>query len=141
LAEELKALIVGAAPGLPSIRARNRVEGFSRLGGSERLGADAFRDQPVGALLAVARPERVLETIPARVVHCVTRRDHHFWEADEVRSIAEEAKRRGAVALVTTGKDAVKMGFDVSILPLHVLRIETEILDRSSLETLLGAIL
>jgi tetraacyldisaccharide-1-P 4'-kinase len=134
----LKALVVGAAPGLPSIRARNRVEGFSRLAGSESLGADALRDQPVGVLLGVARPERVLETIPARVVHSATRRDHHFWEAEEVRSIAEEARRKGAVALVTTGKDAVKIGFEVEALPLYRLRIETEILDRPSLDSLLG---
>ncbi len=96
-----------------------------------------LRAQPVGVLLGVARPERVLETIPARVVYSATRRDHHWWGAEEVRSLAEEAKRKGAVALVTTGKDAVKMSGAAPSLPLYALRSETEILDRSALEALL----
>jgi tetraacyldisaccharide 4'-kinase len=136
--EELESIVRRAAPGLPSLRATSRLLGFSRVGGSETLRADELRDRPVGVLLGVARPERILETIEARVVHSVAKRDHHFWAAAEVRSIAEEAKRKGAIALVTTGKDAVKIDFEVPALPLYSLRIETEILDRAQLEDLLA---
>ncbi len=136
--EELRRLVTRSAPALPSVRARNRLLGFSRLNGSEILGAGSLRDQPVGVLLGVARPERVLETIEARVVYAAERRDHHWWDPDEVRSLAEEAKRKGAVALLTTGKDAVKMGFEISALPLYVIRMETEMLDRSSIDGLLA---
>jgi tetraacyldisaccharide 4'-kinase len=108
------------------------------VGGSERLRAEDLHDRPVGVLLGVARPERVLETIDARVVHTAAKRDHHYWDAEEVRSIAEEAKQKGAVALVTTGKDAVKLGFEIPALPLYSLRIETEILDRAVLDALLA---
>ncbi len=138
LGEELRQLITRSAPLLPSIHARNRLLGFSRIDGSDTLGAGSLRDQPVGVLLGVARPERVLETLEARVVYAAERRDHHWWRADEVRALAEEAKRRGAVALLTTGKDAVKLGFEVSVLPVYVIRIETEILDRSSMDGLLA---
>jgi tetraacyldisaccharide 4'-kinase len=135
--DELRELVTRAAPRLPSIRAESRLRGFSRVDGTDWLDAEGLRDQPVGALLGVARPERVLETIPARVVYAATRRDHHWWGAEEVRSLAEEAKRKGAVALVTTGKDAVKMSGAAPSLPLYALRSETEILDRSALEALL----
>lgn len=141
--EELSRLVARARPELPAIRTRNRLVGFSSLGGldgSKALGAESFRDQPVGVLLGVARPERVLESIPARVVFTAARRDHHWWDPAEVRALSEEAKGKGAVALLTTGKDAVKMAFAavaVPAVPFYVIRIETEILDRSTLEALL----
>jgi tetraacyldisaccharide 4'-kinase len=135
--EELRRLVVRAAPELPSIRARNHVSGFVRVDGSGTLGAESFRDQPVGVLLGVARPERVLESIPARIVFRATRRDHYWWDPAEVRELAREAARKGAVALLTTGKDAVKLEVGALPLPLYAVRIETEILDRSSFESLL----
>ncbi|MGH9390297.1 MAG: tetraacyldisaccharide 4'-kinase, partial [Vicinamibacteria bacterium] len=135
--EELSHVVTRAAPELRSIRTRNRLMGFASLDGSEALGAESFRGRPVGVLLGVARPERVLESIPAEVVFSATRRDHHWWDPAEVKALAEEAKRRGAVALLTTGKDAVKMALAPGAVPLYVIRIEAEILDRSSLEALL----
>jgi tetraacyldisaccharide 4'-kinase len=140
--EELSRLIAHAAPGLPSIRTRNRLLGLTPLDGSEPLGAESFRGRPVGVLLGVARPERVLESIPADVVCRVVMRDHHWWNRAELMVFAEEAKRMGAVALLTTGKDAVKMSFATEAalaLPVYVVRIETEILDRERLRGLLDS--
>jgi tetraacyldisaccharide 4'-kinase len=130
---ELSARVRGE---IPSIRTRNRLSGLSRVDGAETLEPDAFRSRPVGVLLGVARPERVLESIPADVVFRAIRRDHHWWEETEVRALADEARRKGAVALLTTGKDAVKMPLEAG-LPLYALRVETEILDPSLLDSLL----
>jgi len=145
--EELSRVVTRAAPEVASIRTRNRLMGFASLDGlnrSEALGAESFRGRPVGVLLGVARPERVLESFPAEVVFTATRRDHHWWDPWEVKALAEEAKRKGAVALLTTGKDAVKMasapGAAAPAIPLYVIRIETEILDRSALGGLLDGL-
>ncbi len=140
--EELRDLVARAAPGVPSIRTRNRLAGFAPLDGSESLGADGFRGRPVGVLLGVARPERVLESIPAEIVFTAERRDHHWWDPAEVSALAVEAQRSGAVSLLTTGKDAVKMAFAAEArtslaLPVYAIRLETEILDPSSLDALL----
>ncbi len=135
--EELRRLVSRAAPQLPSIRTRHRLAGFAPLDGSESLGAESFRGRKVGVLLGVARPERVLESIPADVVFTATRRDHHWWDPSEMKVLAEEAKRKGAVALLTSGKDATKMAFAPASVPLYVIRIETEILDSSVLAALL----
>jgi tetraacyldisaccharide 4'-kinase len=135
--EELRRIVTRAAPELPSIRTRNRLTGFTSLDGSELLGAESFRGRPVGALVGVARPERVLESIPAEVVFTATRRDHHWWKPSEVAALAEEGKRRGAEALLITGKDAVKMAAAGTAIPIYVIRIETEILDRAALAGLL----
>jgi tetraacyldisaccharide 4'-kinase len=126
---DLRRIVEGVRPELPSIRARTRLAGFSPLDASEALGAESLRGRPVGVLLGIARPERVLDSIPADVVFSAIRPDHHWWSEDEVRSLAEEAKRKGATLLLTTGKDAVKLTFRTA-LPLYAIRIETEILDR-----------
>jgi tetraacyldisaccharide-1-P 4'-kinase len=108
----------------------------------ETIGAPA-PEGPVGVVLGVARPERVLDSITPDVVFRAFRPDHHWWELAEVRTLAEEAKRRGAKALLTTRKDAVKMlgwrkagSFELA-LPLFASRIETEVLDRPELDALL----
>jgi len=139
--EELRRLVGGAAPDLPSILTRNRLVGFASLDGSESLGAETFRGRKVGVLLGIARPERVAESIPADIVFTAARPDHHWWDRSEVEALAEEAKRKGAEALLTTGKDAVKLDsepFARSAVPLYVIRMETEILDPSVLRGLLG---
>lgn len=139
--EELRRLVARAAPDLPSIRTRNRLVGFAPLDGSAELGAEAFRGRPVGVLLGVARPERVLESIPADVVFTETRADHEWWDWAEMEVMSHDAFRKGAVALLTTGKDAVKMADAVELgilaLPLYAIRLETEILDRAPFEALL----
>ncbi len=124
---------------VPVIRAITRVVGFTRLGGeNELLDAGAFRDETVSLALGVARPERVRESLDARVVHVVARRDHHRWRETELREIIDEAKAKGAGALLTTGKDAVKMFFPESpSLPVYRIDVETEILD---LEVLRGLV-
>lgn len=63
--------------------------------------------------------------------------DHHFYRQTDVDALVLEAKRVGALALLTTAKDAVKLRplrFD---LPCYVLEIELEFDDE---ETLAGLI-
>ena len=127
---------------VPAIRAITRVVGFTRLGGpggkDDSLAAGAFRDETVSLALGIARPERVRESLDAHIAHVVARRDHHRWSEDELRKIADEAKAKGARALLTTGKDAVRMSLPPSVfLPVYRIDVETEILD---LEVLRGLV-
>ena len=133
---------------VPVIRAISRVVGFTRLGEpggkDDTLDAGAFHDETVSLALGVARPERVRESLDAHiahVAHIVVRRDHHRWSETELREIADEAKAKGARALLTTGKDAVKMclldSADSASLPVYRIDVETEILD---LEVLRGLV-
>ena len=118
---------------VPVIRAITRVVGFTRLGGEgDSLDAGAFRNETVSLALGVARPERVRESLDAHIAHVVTRRDHHRWSETELREIVDEAKAKGATAVLTTGKDSVKMSFLDSAsasLPVYRIEVETEILD------------
>jgi tetraacyldisaccharide 4'-kinase len=130
---------------IPEIRLRSRIVRLTRLGPApEELPGDAFRNESVGVLLGIARPERVLESLPARAVFRSLRADHHWWSAGEVAALVVEARKKGAVALLTTKKDAVKMGFlsEEKPLPLPIFAIvhEAEIVDRSKLEELLASV-
>lgn len=67
---------------------------------------------PLFALAAIAGPKRFVDGL-RRAGHTVagarTFRDHHAYTAAEVASVVAEARRAGAVGIVTTEKDAVRL--------------------------------
>jgi tetraacyldisaccharide 4'-kinase len=65
--------------------------------------------------------------------------DHHRYTQRDVREIEDEARRAGAVALVTTAKDAVKLRALRFELPCFEVEIELEIDDPRGLMELVRA--
>jgi tetraacyldisaccharide 4'-kinase len=133
---------------LPTIRAVTTVSGFTRLDeGAERVDAKAFAETPVGVTVGLARPERVLEGLSARVVCFEPRRDHFQWTRGELVEVVAKARARGAEAVLTTGKDAAKIGpllheaGPALALPIYEIGIETEILDHETLDGLVARVL
>jgi tetraacyldisaccharide-1-P 4'-kinase len=131
---------------IPVFRAVHTIIGFSSISGrDETLSADTFEGQPVAVLAAIAKPGRfveALEDIGAKVVWSDTKRDHHAWQPEEVALSAEKAKQRGAQAVLTTGKDGVKLaGLDGLALPLYRVDMRPEILEQEAFEALLGSTL
>ena len=68
-----------------------------------------------------------LERERARVVLTQTYADHHVYQQHEINHLTERAKVEGATALITTAKDAVKLGGLHFELPCYVLEIEIAI--------------
>jgi tetraacyldisaccharide 4'-kinase len=105
------------------------------------LPTDTLRGQNIGVLAAIAQPQRLrqdLEACGARVVWSCEKRDHHAWQADEVMSLLDSAQSSGARAVVTTGKDAVKMsGVEKTPVPLYRAALETRVLESEAFEVLL----
>jgi tetraacyldisaccharide 4'-kinase len=131
---------------IPVFRAVPKVVGFSAISGQEEtLRPEGFDGEPVGLLAAMAKPGRfkeALEDMGAQVVWSLTKRDHHGWHHEEVKRSVEKAKKRGARAVVTTGKDGVKLGeIDGLALPLYRMDIHTEVLEREAFEALLDTAL
>ena len=84
---------------------------------------------PVAAVAGIARPERFFDSL--RHSHNVVRElvfaDHHWFTASDVREIEQQARDHGAVAVVTTAKDGVRlerhrtaMSLPWAILPVQV---------------------
>lgn len=131
---------------IPVFRASQDNVGFTRLdAGAETLPPDALKAEPVGVLAAIARPTRFVDDVRAagaRVVWSATRRDHHRWHGEEVARLLEKARRHGARAAVTTGKDAVKMrGLPGLPLPLYRMDVRMEIVERRSFQELMSGVL
>jgi tetraacyldisaccharide 4'-kinase len=130
---------------VPIFRAVQKAIGYSRIDGDEKLSPEELANESVGLVAAIARPARFrddLEATGAEIVWSATRRDHHAWQPDEVRRLVEQARSRGARAVVTTGKDAVKIASLPDLaLPLYRLDSRMEILEREAFETLLGSAL
>jgi tetraacyldisaccharide 4'-kinase len=83
-----------------------------------------------GAFCGLGNPQsfyRTLETLGVDCVDHVEFEDHHRYRPNELIRIAEQLRRRGATALVTTEKDAVNLcdGADelLAPLPLYWLKI------------------
>ena len=126
----------------PIFRSINSISVLHPLADPDKtLPPDSLRGQDVGILAAIARPERLrqdVEVCGARVVWSCTKRDHHAWQPDEVRQLLESAKSSGAKAVVTTGKDAVKMAaVRESAVPLYQATLETRVLESEVFEVLL----
>lgn len=88
----------------------------------------ALRGRRVVAVAAVARPGRFfgdLEDCGARVVSKVLRRDHHAWNAADLREIETAAAHADLV--VTTEKDLVKLGGFAPGCGLLALRTEVDV--------------
>ncbi|MGH9945108.1 MAG: tetraacyldisaccharide 4'-kinase [Pyrinomonadaceae bacterium] len=68
--------------------------------------------------------------------------DHHAYTQEDVDALVREAARRGAGALLTTAKDAVKLRGLAFTLPCYVLEIELAFEDEARMiETLRSALL
>ena len=65
-----------------------------------------------GVFCGLGNPQsfyRTLEALGVRYVDCVEFEDHHRYLPNELMRIAEQFRRKGATALVTTEKDAVNL--------------------------------
>jgi tetraacyldisaccharide 4'-kinase len=123
-----------------SFRVERRVAGW-------RTPTGAAKAPPARAFLlaAIARPERFEQDVSAAGVAVAGRAffpDHHRFRAQELASVAEQARRAGADAIVTTSKDAVRLdGAAFTDLPVIVLSIEARVADEARLrERLLAAV-
>jgi tetraacyldisaccharide 4'-kinase len=129
----------------PVFRSVSAISGFQSISSSSvRLPAEGLRGESIGMLSGMAKPGRFredLEECGARIVWSCTKRDHYRWRAEEVGRLVEEARCAGARAVVTTGKDAVKMkAVEQTSVPLYRALIESRVLEAQAFEALLDAV-
>ena len=112
---------------------------------SEEGGAEAdvkLESDRVGAFCAVGNPGAFFEHVRRDGFElCYTRAfaDHHAYTQTDAEAVSREAVARGARALLTTAKDAVKLrGFDFA-LPCYVVETGLEFDDEARLLGLLRA--
>ena len=113
---------------LPVFAARHAPRDLVMHPGGESFDVDALRGRRVGLLSAIGRPEAFEATVAALgadVAWSVRCRDHHRFGEDELREVADRARRDG-VTLVVTEKDEPKLAS--CALPRWVLRVDLRFL-------------
>ncbi len=87
---------------------------------------------PVVAMAGIARPERLARDLAAlgwTVAESVSFADHHRYTSRDMKKVAAAVRRTGAVAVVTTSKDAVRLPATTALpVPVAVaaLRVSVE---------------
>lgn len=99
-------------------------------------------DGPAVAFCGIARPEQFfagLEAAGVKLVGKIPFPDHHFYTQRDLHRLHEALRTTGATILLTTEKDAVRLGGTAGSLPLKTVLLRTEIEDKAAaLEWLLG---
>jgi tetraacyldisaccharide 4'-kinase len=103
--------------------------------------AMGLRDRDVLAFAGIGRPDKFFETLRAlgaQLVETESFPDHHAFTAREIAGLQSRARRLGA-ALVTTEKDAVRLGAAAD--ELLVLPVTLKLQDETGLAHLLAHLL
>ncbi|MDZ7406001.1 MAG: tetraacyldisaccharide 4'-kinase [candidate division KSB1 bacterium] len=101
-------------------------------GASKMLPVEFVKDQPVLLVSGIAHPERfreAAEKFGARVVDEIIFADHHRYQENDLRAIESTRKVSGARYILTTSKDAGKLGLlsGAAAAPFLVLETAFEI--------------
>lgn len=98
----------------------------------ERKPLDFLRDRPIAAVSGIAVPkgfEDELIRLGARVLYHKRYADHHRYTQQEILNVINKGLERGATAVITTEKDAVRFPMiERRDLPIYFLRVEIELL-------------
>jgi tetraacyldisaccharide 4'-kinase len=96
----------------------------------DTLGKNVLGGASVGAFCAIGNPASFfnhLQREDCRLSFTQAFPDHHVYKQAEINTVVDRAKAAGATALVTTAKDAVKLGAINIDLPCYKLEIEISV--------------
>lgn len=119
----------------PIFRSRMRTSGLRRLGG-ETLDQASSIQKSVAAFCGVGNPESFFNHLRREGFELALERvfpDHYNYHQVDVDRIVAEAKGKGAVSILTTAKDAVKLSSLHFEVPCYVLEIKISIEDEAQL--------
>jgi tetraacyldisaccharide 4'-kinase len=98
----------------------------------ERHPLEELRDLPIAAISGIAVPESFeegLQGLGAKLVYAKRYADHHRYSQQEIINMINRSLKRGAAALLTTEKDAVRFPkIDRRDIPVYYLRVEIRII-------------
>jgi tetraacyldisaccharide 4'-kinase len=104
---------VGRALGVPAVFRVTRAIGAPRLVSEPRDWVVVPPASRVFVVAGIARPDRFVADVAAAgwdIAGIMTFRDHHPFDARDVKRIAAAAKSAAAAIILTTEKDAVRLG-------------------------------
>lgn len=133
--DAMRAEAVRLSDGRPVFVSRVRTRALRPLSNSDSISTEDLRlsPHPVAAFCALGNPQAFFTHLRRENFELSTKRsfpDHHVYTQHDADEIAREAQSRGAKALLTTAKDAVKLRQFNFALPCYVVEIEIEFDDQ-----------
>lgn len=107
----IRKTVNGQNPNCTVVAAQYEPVECSDIRSGARVDLVALRGTRVYGFAGIARPEnfvRTLEQLGVSLAGFTEFPDHHWYHAQELEALAREATAKGAAALVTTEKDAVR---------------------------------
>jgi tetraacyldisaccharide 4'-kinase len=127
---------------IPIFYAQHALTTLRCLGTDQINEMTALVGQPVAAFSGIARPERFLKDLEKSGMRVVWQRsfeDHHRYTKTEFERIVIEAKQAGAIALLTTEKDAANLQADwatAAALPVFTAQLAFHCMEEAALQRL-----
>jgi tetraacyldisaccharide 4'-kinase len=125
----LRAAVEQAVGAVPIFSSRMKTSGIRKLDG-ESANLENLRSQTLSAFCGIGNAESFFNHLRREGFAPASARafaDHHNYNQSEIEALVKEAKTRGADALITTAKDAIKVSTLDLELPCYVLEIQISI--------------
>jgi tetraacyldisaccharide 4'-kinase len=134
----LEELLLELHPNAQVFRSRTELLGWTNALTGQAISAGEIQAQKVAAFCAIGNPGAFFGNLRHWGFNLVAEdafRDHHVYTGEEIRRLVANARKKGAAALLTTQKDAVKFAPDwTPELPLLACQIEAQIIHAASFE-------
>jgi tetraacyldisaccharide 4'-kinase len=134
-AEDLKKQLRELNPHAEISECRHAAKYIQDVYTGERKSLDFFKDMEMAAISGIAAPkgfEDELGRLGAKVLYHKRYADHHRYSQQEILDVINKGLNRGAKAIITTEKDAVRFPMiERRDLPIYFLRVEIEMLSGS----------
>ena len=134
----LDALVLKIHPQARVFRSRTELQVWTDALSGKTISAEEIKAQKVAAFCAIGNPRAFFADLRHWGFNLVAEdafRDHHVYTGEEIRRLVANARKKGAAALLTTQKDAVKFAPDwTPELPLLACQIEAQIIDAAGFE-------
>ncbi len=129
---DLKQQLRALNPTAEIIECRHCARYLQDVFSGERKPLTMLQGLPIAAISGIAAPkgfENELIRLGAKVLYHKRYADHHRYEQQEIIDLINKSLQRGAQAIVTTEKDAVRFpNIERRDLPMYFLRVEIEML-------------
>jgi len=142
---QIEPLVLKTHPGAKLFHSRTELLGWVDALSGEAVPGEGIRSERVSAFCGIGNPEAFFADLRRWGFSLVAESafpDHHVYTAAEIYRLSADARKAGAVALLTTEKDAVKFSPDwTPHLPLLACRIRAQIVEAEDFERTLLAYL
>ena len=139
----LEALVLKIHPAARIFHCRTELVGWIDVANGETVPTEQVRAQRAAAFCAIGNPQAFFADLRRWGFSLIAEDafpDHHVYTGEEIERLVEDARRKGASALLTTRKDAVKFSLaGAPPLPILAGEIQAQISAAEDFErTLLG---